>query len=190
MPFDPPMMPRPRNGELPSRWDGPNGTVVLVTKPKEWTSFTVSGKLRRIIKVKKVGHAGTLDPMASGLLIVGGEKLYDKARRRETMELSPRRISIFQFDVKHSFDDRQNLIFQVVCSKGTYIISLCADLAKALGSYAHCSPARFNRYVFYQPGFLYKLDSLRFLLWGSGEYFANDAWEFNELEAAITKNYF
>ncbi|KAL2904524.1 tRNA pseudouridine synthase B [Bienertia sinuspersici] len=35
-----------------------------------WTSFTVCGKLRRLTKVKKVGHAGTLDPMATGLLIV------------------------------------------------------------------------------------------------------------------------
>ncbi|CAF2347310.1 unnamed protein product [Brassica napus] len=59
-----------RNGELPPRWDGPNGTVLLVNKPKGWTSFTVCGKLRRIVKVKKVGHAGTLDPMATGLLMV------------------------------------------------------------------------------------------------------------------------
>ncbi|MQL82031.1 hypothetical protein Taro_014500 [Colocasia esculenta] len=35
-----------------------------------WTSFTVCGKLRRQVKVQKVGHAGTLDPMATGLLIV------------------------------------------------------------------------------------------------------------------------
>ncbi|CAH8334779.1 unnamed protein product [Eruca vesicaria subsp. sativa] len=54
MPLDPPTMPRQINGELPPRWDGPNGTVVWVNKPKEWTSFTVSDKLRRIVKVKKV----------------------------------------------------------------------------------------------------------------------------------------
>ncbi|XVF16325.1 hypothetical protein REPUB_Repub10bG0021600 [Reevesia pubescens] len=59
-----------RSTELPPRWDGPYGTVVLVNKPKGWTSFTVCGKLRRLAKVKKVGHAGTLDPVASGLLIV------------------------------------------------------------------------------------------------------------------------
>uniref|UniRef100_A0A2N9I8C4 tRNA pseudouridine(55) synthase n=1 Tax=Fagus sylvatica TaxID=28930 RepID=A0A2N9I8C4_FAGSY len=59
-----------RSTELPPRWDGPYGTVVLVNKPKGWTSFTVCGKLRRLVKVKKVGHAGTLDPMATGLLIV------------------------------------------------------------------------------------------------------------------------
>ncbi|XP_028785878.1 uncharacterized protein LOC114741780 isoform X2 [Neltuma alba] len=59
-----------RNSGLPPRWDGPHGTVILVNKPKGWTSFTVCGKLRRLVKVKKVGHAGTLDPMATGLLIV------------------------------------------------------------------------------------------------------------------------
>lgn len=176
-----------RSTGLPSQWDTPGGTVVLVNKPKGWTSFTVCGKLRRLTKVKKVGHAGTLDPMATGLLIVcvgkatklvdryqgmtkgysgvfrlgeatstwdadspviqrepwehikdedikktvasftgeiwqvppmfsaikvGGERMYEKARRGESIELSPRRISIFQFDIERSLEDRQNLIFR------------------------------------------------------------------------------
>ncbi|KAK4712625.1 hypothetical protein R3W88_007138 [Solanum pinnatisectum] len=228
---------------LPPKWDSPGGTVVLVNKPKGWTSFTVCGKLRRLTKVKKVGHAGTLDPMATGLLIVcvgkstkivdsyqgmmkgysgifrlgeatstwdadspviqrvpwehikdedikkkaasffgeiwqvppmfsaikvGGEKMYDKARRGENIELAPRRISIFEFDVKRSLDDRQNVIFRVRCSKGTYVRSLCADFGKALGSCAHLTALR--------------RDSI-------GEYTADDAWEFQELEEAITKGY-
>ncbi|KAI3905442.1 hypothetical protein MKW98_013240 [Papaver atlanticum] len=233
-----------RKTELPPRFDGPYGTVVLVNKPKGWTSFTVCGKLRRLVKVQKVGHAGTLDPMATGLLIVcvgkatkvvdsyqgmvkgysgvfrlgeatstwdadspviqrepwehikdaeikkiaasfcgeiwqvppmfsaikvGGEKMYDKARRGETVELAPRRISIFQFDIERSLSDRQNLVFRVTCSKGTYIRSLCADLGKALGSCAHLTALR--------------RDSI-------GEYSADDAWDFPELEQAITKSYF
>ncbi|KAI4350620.1 hypothetical protein L6164_005063 [Bauhinia variegata] len=233
-----------RTTGLPPRWDCPHGTVVLVNKPKGWTSFTVCGKLRRLVKVKKVGHAGTLDPMATGLLIVcvgkatkvvdryqgmikgysgvfrlgeatstwdadspviqrepwehikdedirrtassfvgeiwqvppmfsaikvGGEKMYEKARRGESIELSPRRISIFQFDIERSLDDRQNLIFRVTCSKGTYIRSLCADFGKALGSCAHLTALR--------------RDSI-------GKYSANDAWEFQELEEAISKSYF
>ncbi|KAF3444557.1 hypothetical protein FNV43_RR14249 [Rhamnella rubrinervis] len=233
-----------RSTELPPRWDTPNGTVVLVNKPKGWTSFTVCGKLRRLVKVKKVGHAGTLDPMATGLLIVcvgkatklvesyqgmikgysgvfrlgeatstwdadspviqrepwehikdedikkavtsfsgeiwqvppmfsaikvGGEKMYDKARRGESIELAPRRISIFKFNIERSLDDRQNLIFRVVCSKGTYIRSLCADFGKALGSCAHLTALR--------------RDSI-------GEYSADDAWDFKDLEEAVTKTYF
>ncbi|XP_042027972.1 uncharacterized protein LOC121775075 [Salvia splendens] len=228
---------------LPPKWDGPNGTVVLVNKPKGWTSFTVCGKLRRLVNVKKVGHAGTLDPMATGLLIVcvgkatkvvdsyqgmlkgysgtfrlgeatstwdadspviqreswehikdndikkaaasfcgeiwqvppmfsaikvGGERMYEKARKGESIELSPRRISIFQFDVERSLEDRQNVVFRVTCSKGTYIRSLCADFGKALGSCAHLTALR--------------RDSI-------GEYSADDAWEFQELEEEITKGY-
>ncbi|CAO2829908.1 unnamed protein product [Amaranthus hypochondriacus] len=232
-----------RTSGLPPKWDSPAGTVVLVNKPKGWTSFTVCGKLRRLTKIKKVGHAGTLDPMATGLLIVcvgkstklvdryqgmikgysgvfrlgeatstwdadspviqrepwehikdedirkaaasftgeiwqvppmfsaikvGGEKMYEKARRGESIELSPRRISIFQFDIERSLEDRQNLIFRVTCSKGTYIRSLCADLGKALGSCAHLTALR--------------RDSI-------GEYTADDAFEFQELEEQITKGY-
>lgn len=46
------------------------GQVLLINKPIEWTSFDVVQKLRNIIKIKKIGHAGTLDPLATGLLIV------------------------------------------------------------------------------------------------------------------------
>lgn len=46
------------------------GRVILVNKPVGWTSFDVVNKIRYKLKVKKVGHAGTLDPLASGLLIV------------------------------------------------------------------------------------------------------------------------
>src|SRR5215204_6732338 len=46
------------------------GKAMLVDKPIEWTSFDVVRKIRNITRVKKVGHAGTLDPLATGLLIV------------------------------------------------------------------------------------------------------------------------
>ncbi|XP_076912487.1 uncharacterized protein LOC143570827 isoform X2 [Bidens hawaiensis] len=232
-----------RSSGLPPKWDGPTGAVLLVNKPKGWTSFTVCGKLRRLVNVKKVGHAGTLDPMATGLLIVcigkatklvdrfqgmvkgysgvlrlgeatstldadspviqrepwehikdddikktaasfcgeiwqvppmfsaikvGGERLYEKARRGESLELSPRRISIFEFHVERSLEDRQNVIFRVTCSKGTYIRSLCADFAKALNSCAHMTALR--------------RDSI-------GDYSVDDAWEFKELEEEIPKSY-
>jgi len=47
-----------------------SGQVILIDKPVNWTSFDVVARIRRLIKVKKVGHAGTLDPLATGLLIV------------------------------------------------------------------------------------------------------------------------
>jgi len=46
------------------------GRVLLINKPLEWTSFDVVNKLRYRLKTKKVGHAGTLDPLATGLLII------------------------------------------------------------------------------------------------------------------------
>jgi len=52
------------------------GTILLIDKPYDWTSFDVVGKLRSLIKKytgeksTKIGHAGTLDPLATGLLVI------------------------------------------------------------------------------------------------------------------------
>lgn len=46
------------------------GQVLLIDKPLEWTSFDVVKKLRRLVRTRKIGHAGTLDPLATGLLIL------------------------------------------------------------------------------------------------------------------------
>jgi len=52
---------------VPDAW---SGTVLLVDKPLHWTSFKVVKRVRSLTGVKKVGHAGTLDPLATGLLII------------------------------------------------------------------------------------------------------------------------
>ncbi|KAF9606634.1 hypothetical protein IFM89_027315 [Coptis chinensis] len=111
-------------------------------------------------------YYGEVTDVMSSIGYGRGEKMYDKARRGETVELSPRQISIFQFDIERSLNNRyvletansfvfisfsciaknkcngQNLIFRVSCSKGTYIRSLCADFGKALGSCAHLTALR------------------------------------------------
>ncbi len=46
------------------------GQVLLIDKPLKWTSFDVIQKLRKILRIRKIGHAGTLDPLATGLLII------------------------------------------------------------------------------------------------------------------------
>ncbi len=46
------------------------GRVILIDKPLDWTSFDVVKKIRNTLKIKKIGHAGTLDPLATGLLIL------------------------------------------------------------------------------------------------------------------------
>jgi tRNA pseudouridine55 synthase len=47
-----------------------NGKVLLIDKPLEWTSFDAVKKVRILTRISKVGHAGTLDPLATGLLII------------------------------------------------------------------------------------------------------------------------
>lgn len=48
-----------------------SGGLVVVDKPAGWTSHDVVGRLRRLAGTRKVGHAGTLDPMATGVLLIG-----------------------------------------------------------------------------------------------------------------------
>jgi tRNA pseudouridine55 synthase len=47
-----------------------DGRVLLIDKPLRWTSFDAVRKIRNLVRIKKVGHAGTLDPLATGLLII------------------------------------------------------------------------------------------------------------------------
>lgn len=62
------------------------GAVILIDKPLEWTSFDVVGKIRNTIRVKKVGHAGTLDPLATGLLILCTGKMTKKIDEYQAQE--------------------------------------------------------------------------------------------------------
>src|SRR3990172_2159169 len=50
--------------------DFESGEILLIDKPLNWTSFDVVHRVRQLFHVKKVGHAGTLDPKATGLLIL------------------------------------------------------------------------------------------------------------------------
>ena len=194
------------------------GEVLLVNKPLGWTSFDVVKKIRNLLrnyfKVKKikVGHAGTLDPLASGLLVVctgkftkrinefqaqekeytgtfslgattpsydletevdeifsiahikdedihaatkkfigtieqfppifsalkkNGERLYEKARRGELVQVDARQVHINEFEITRK--EMPEIDFRVVCSKGTYIRSLAHDFGKELNSGAHLS---------------------------------------------------
>jgi tRNA pseudouridine55 synthase len=67
-----------------SKFDFDLGETILIDKPFGWTSFRVVHKLRNAVGVKKVGHAGTLDPMATGLLIIcTGKKTKEISRFQE-----------------------------------------------------------------------------------------------------------
>jgi tRNA pseudouridine55 synthase len=58
----------PNSPATPNFFD--EGQALLIDKPLHWTSFDVVRKIRNLVKTKKVGHAGTLDPLATGLLIL------------------------------------------------------------------------------------------------------------------------
>lgn len=183
-----------------------------IDKPKGWTSHDVVNKVRRGLRIKKVGHAGTLDPMATGVLIVcvggatrlseyamtstktyratvylgkttdsydaegetlteqdashiaqldveailpnfmgdiqqlppmfsaikqDGKKLYELARKGQTVERPKRPITIY--DLSLVSWDAPEFTFDVTCSAGTYIRSLAYDLGEILGVGAHLS---------------------------------------------------
>ncbi len=57
-----------------SQPEAPKGEILLIDKPYGWSSFQAVKKVKWLLKAKKVGHAGTLDPLATGLLILCTEK--------------------------------------------------------------------------------------------------------------------
>ena len=188
--------------------------IILIDKPQGWTSHDVVGKLRGILHERRIGHSGTLDPLATGLLVVfigratravefaeadrkeyiaglrlgmstdtqdstgriksketdipdepevriaierfrgeleqippmysavkiGGKKLYELARKGESIERKPRHITIFGLEITGRSDN--DYILDVVCSKGTYIRTLCHDIGAALGCGGYMSSLR------------------------------------------------
>ena len=60
-----------RSGQRPPRRPTAPDGLVVVDKPAGWTSHDVVGRTRRLAGTRKVGHAGTLDPMATGVLVLG-----------------------------------------------------------------------------------------------------------------------
>ena len=182
--------------------------IILINKPKEWTSHDIVNKVKKILN-EKVGHTGTLDPMATGVLplLVGkgtlcskylinhnktykvklelgkktdtadtegkiveekevtnkmlekavikevlnkvlgkqeqippiysaikvnGKKLYEYARKGQKVEIKPRQIEIYSIELLSINKKLKQIEFEVSCSKGTYIRSLCEDIGNKL----------------------------------------------------------
>lgn len=180
--------------------------IIIIDKPVGWTSMDVCAKLRGILKTKKIGHAGTLDPMATGVLPVfvgqatravsfaesgskeyiaglrlgqvtdtqdtsgetlsehpvtvtradveaalpqltgeieqippmysaikvGGQKLYDLARQGKEVERKPRSVTIYALEILDQASPADYTL-RILCSKGTYVRTLCHDLGQILG---------------------------------------------------------
>ena len=183
--------------------------IIVINKPKNYTSHDVVAKVKKILNIKKVGHTGTLDPNATGVLPlllnqgtklskyliehdkeyevtlklgiktdtldgegnileeqevdwnnlkdvenvlnsfigkqeqippmysaikVNGKKLYEYARKGQTVEIAPRNIEIYEINLQEINKKTNEIKFKVSCSKGTYIRSICYDIAVKLGT--------------------------------------------------------
>jgi len=182
--------------------------IIVIDKPQGWTSMDVCAKLRGMYRERRVGHAGTLDPMATGVLPVfigratravqyasesdkeyiaglklgvitntqdttgevleerpvtvgrdaveavlsrftgeiqqtppmysaikmGGKKLYELARKGKEVERKPRPVTIHALEIlPETPPEGSDYLLRVVCSKGTYVRTLCHDIGQALG---------------------------------------------------------
>jgi tRNA pseudouridine55 synthase len=211
----------------------PDG-VLPVDKPEGPTSHDAVAVARRALGVRRIGHTGTLDPFASGLLLLcigratriaeyltdlpktyramarlgvatdtddrtgrsiggseawrdlsaadvetalqamvgpqlqvppaysakkqGGERMYERARRGEVVELPPVPVTIYGIDVIGL--DLPDVEFDIECSSGTYIRSIARDLGVRLGTGAHLAALRRTRIGRHDVGEALPLDRL------------------------------
>jgi tRNA pseudouridine55 synthase len=191
---------------------------VMLDKPVGMTSTHAVSVIKRLFAAKRAGHAGTLDPLASGALPIAlgeatktvpfvvdsrknylftirwgeerdtddaegrvvstsvdrpdadairallprftgaieqtpprfsavkidGERAYDLARDGETVELSPRPVTVHRLDLIET-PDRDLAVLAAECGKGTYVRALARDLGRALGVFGHVTALRRNR---------------------------------------------
>ena len=90
-------------------------------------------KKENIMKVLKrfIGKQEQIPPIYSAIK-VNGKKLYEYARSGENVEIKARKIEIYNINLIKIDSENKEIIFEVSCSKGTYIRSLCEDIAKEL----------------------------------------------------------
>jgi len=89
-----------------------------------------------------IGDIQQIPPMYSAIKI-DGKKLYELARKGETVEIKPREVHIKEFELSQF--ELPTVSFRIVCSKGTYIRSIAHDLGKALNNGAYLSSLRRTR---------------------------------------------
>lgn len=97
--------------------------------------------LREVIG-RFIGDIEQIPPMYSAIKI-GGKKLYELARRGESVERAPRKITVSAIDIAGR--DGDDYILNISCSKGTYVRTLCSDIGEALGCGACMSSLRRTR---------------------------------------------
>ena len=94
-------------------------------------------KIEKILK-SFLGKQEQIPPMYSAIK-VKGKKLYEYARKGQTIEIQPRQIEIYKMELLQMKEEQKQIRFRVACSKGTYIRSLCEDIAERLGTVGYMS---------------------------------------------------
>lgn len=100
--------------------------------PEELLEKSNIENIRKILK-KFEGQIEQLPPMYSAIK-VKGKKLYEYARKGQNVDIPTRKITIYSIDLVDVLKSENVVIFDVFCSKGTYIRTLCKDIAKSFGT--------------------------------------------------------
>lgn len=187
---------------------------IFIDKEKEQSSFQVVKQLKSILNIRKIGHAGTLDPFATGVLAIAlgeatkslfyfntsktysfniffgeskdtdditgktikkseilpskkqideclknfigihsqvpprysaikinGQRAYKLARNKQTFKIKPRNVEVHKLKCLKSLN-KNEFVFELECSSGTYVRSIARDLGEMLGTFAHVSKLR------------------------------------------------
>lgn len=93
-----------------SQFDFTRGEILNINKPEGWSSFDVVKKIRKIINVKKVGHAGTLDPFAVGVLLICTGRATKKVS--ELMSLDKEYLATLELGKVTDTHDRTGVILK------------------------------------------------------------------------------
>lgn len=103
--------------------------TIIEEEPVKKENITISNT-KKILK-SFVGKQEQVPPMYSAIK-VKGKKLYEYARKGQVVELKPRKIEIYDIELIGVNSTKKQIEFKVSCSKGTYIRSLCEDIAKKI----------------------------------------------------------
>lgn len=109
----------------------------------------VTSEMLSEVNVKKIlqsfeGHQEQIPPMYSAIK-VNGKKLYEYARKGQTVELKPRKIEIYKMELLNIDIQNKTIEFRVDCSKGTYIRTLCENIAERIGTVGYMKELKRTR---------------------------------------------
>ena len=108
----------------------------IVVDTKEVSSEIFNEEYIKNILNTFLGKQEQVPPMYSAIKI-NGKKLYQYAREGKNIEVQPRNIEIYNIELLEVNKEKKQIKFEVHCSKGTYIRSLCSDISKKIGTIGH-----------------------------------------------------